>query len=88
MKKPLLFFAILIASQASAQCPYFITCPSIAPLYCDYSTNDTLYWKAAPFTWNISLMLSDLPEGDVALGIVARDSCLGQDRWCNYTLGF
>jgi len=86
MKKLLLFFTILIASQVSAQCPYLSTCPSIAPLYCDYSTNDTLLWKSAPFTWNPSLMLTNLPKGDVDISVVARDSCVGQDVSVEYTL--
>ncbi|MBK6996448.1 MAG: hypothetical protein IPH31_16510 [Lewinellaceae bacterium] len=85
MKKLLLFSAILLASQASAQCPYFSACPTDT-LYCDNSTNDTLYWNAAPHTWNPGLMLSDLPEGDVDLGIVARDTCGGQDVSVEYTL--
>lgn len=56
------------------------------PLYCDYSTNDSLYWKAAPYTWNPGLMLSDLPETNVELSIVARDSCGGQNLSVEYTL--
>ncbi len=86
MKKLLFFAAFLLAGRATAQCPYYATCPSGMPLYCDYSTNDTLYWKAAPFTWNPGLMLSDLPETNVELSIVARDSCGGQNLSVEYTL--
>jgi len=85
MKKLLLFSAILLASQASAQCPNFSACPTDT-LYFDNSTNDTLYWNAAPHTWNPGLMLSDLPEGDADLGIIARDTCGGQDVSVEYTL--
>ena len=77
---------MLWASYAVAQCPYYATCPSGTPLYCDYSTNDTLYWKAAPYTWNPSLMLTDLPEANADLSIVARDSCGGQNISVEYTL--
>ncbi len=85
MKKLLLYFAIFIASQASAQCPYFSTCPADT-IFCDYSTNDTLYWNAAPYSWNPSLMLSDLPEADADLGIITRDTCGAQDVLVEYTL--
>ncbi|MFN0175426.1 MAG: T9SS type A sorting domain-containing protein [Saprospiraceae bacterium] len=86
MKRLFLFCAILIASQASAQCPYFSTCPTDTLHFCDYSTNDTLYWKAAPHTWNPSLMRSDLPEADAEIGMVAGDTCGGQDILVDYTL--
>jgi hypothetical protein len=86
MNKLLFFVAFLLADRAAAQCPYYATCPTGTPLYCDYSTNDSLYWKAAPFTWNPGLMLSDLPETNVELSIVARDSCGGQNLSVEYTL--
>ena len=86
MKKILFYSIMLWANHAAAQCPYYATCPSGTPLYCDYSTNDTLYWNAAPFTWNPGLMLSDLPEANTDLGIVARDSCGGQNISVEYTL--
>ncbi|MBC7775820.1 MAG: T9SS type A sorting domain-containing protein [Phycisphaerae bacterium] len=86
MKNLLLFAAFLLANCTLAQCPYYSTCPTVASLFCDYSINDALYWKAAPYTWNPSLMLSDLPEGDVDLSIVALDSCGGQNILVEYTL--
>jgi Cohesin domain len=85
MNKLILFSTLLLAGRLGAQCPYFVACQSDS-LYCDYSTNDSLLWKAAPYTWNSSLMLADLPEGDVALRMVARDSCGGQDIVVEYTL--
>jgi len=86
MKNLLLFAAFLLANYTSAQCPYFSSCPTVTSLYCDYSTNDTLLWKAAPYTWNSSLMLSDLPESDVDLSIVVLDSCGVQNITVEYTL--
>ncbi|MFN0213565.1 MAG: T9SS type A sorting domain-containing protein [Saprospiraceae bacterium] len=86
MKNLLFFFAFLSAGPAAAQCPYFAVCPTTAQLLCDYSINDTLYWHSAPYTWNPSLMLSDLPETEIEVGIVARDSCWGQDISVEYTL--
>ncbi|MFN0034981.1 MAG: hypothetical protein ACKVUS_07945, partial [Saprospiraceae bacterium] len=86
MNKLVLLAAFLLANRAAAQCPYFSTCPTGMPLYCDYSNNDTLYWKAAPHTWSPSLMLADLPEANADLSIVARDSCGGQNLSVEYTL--
>lgn len=86
MKKLLFLATFLLAGRATAQCPYYATCPSDTSLFCDYSTNDPLYWNAAPFTWNPGLMLSDLPEAEVELGIVAKDSCGGQNLSVQYTL--
>lgn len=86
MKKLLFLATFLLAGRATAQCPYYATCPSDTSLFCDYSTNDLLFWNAAPFTWNPGLMLSDLPEAEVGLGIVAKDSCGGQNLSVQYTL--
>ena len=85
MKKLLLFLAFLLAGRASAQCLYFAHCLADT-LFCDYSNNDPFYWKSAPYTWNPSLMLSDLPEGDLNLSIVALDSCAGSGISVEYTL--
>jgi hypothetical protein len=70
--------------ECSLDCRILAKCPSDT-LYCDYSSNDPLLWKAAPYTWNPSLMLSDLPEGDLALRMVARDSCSAQNLSIEYT---
>lgn len=78
--------ALLFAVPANAQCPYYTNCSIAAQIFCDYSTNDTLLWKSPPFTWHTGLMLSDLPEANVELGIVARDTCGGQDLEVGYTL--
>ncbi len=62
--------------------------PAAPPIrnFCDYTANDTLYWKAPLYTWNFGLVLSDHPEADIDLSAAARDSCGGQNISVEYTL--
>jgi hypothetical protein len=85
MNKTILIATLLLTGRLSAQCPYFVSCQPDS-LNCDYSTNDPLLWKAAPYTWNQCLMLSDLPEGDIVLRMSALDSCGSQNLSVEYTL--
>ena len=65
MKNLHFFVAFLWMGCAAAQCPYYASCPTDTQLYCDYTANDTLYWKAPLYTWNFGLVLSDHPEADI-----------------------
>ncbi|MDX1913125.1 MAG: hypothetical protein SFV22_16645, partial [Saprospiraceae bacterium] len=52
-------------------CPRIVNCPQSTPTYCDFSTNDTLLWNVAPFTYSPTIGNADLHEGAIDLSLKA-----------------
>lgn len=71
MRKPILLLVSLLGSACgfSQSCPSFPACPQATVLYCDYSINDSLLWKAEPYTWSPTVLSPDLYEGAAALSV-------------------
>jgi hypothetical protein len=62
----------LFAAPLCAQlCPRIVNCPQSTPTYCDFSTNDSLLWNVAPFTYSPTIGNADLHEGAIDLSLKA-----------------
>ena len=86
LKWSCLFSLLFLSGATCAQCPVFLSCPSDSSLFCDYSSNDGLYWNTPSITWNPDFFMADLPEAATDLRMVVRDSCGGTNLQIEYTL--
>jgi len=86
MKKNFIFIAIHLVGSLTAQCPFFVNCPTATQLTCAYTDNNVWFWNAATHTWNPSLLLADLPEADTDVEIEVIDSCGGLNLAIEYLL--
>ena len=67
LKWSALLSLLLCADAVLAQCPAFLSCLSDPSLFCDYSTNDGLFWNTPSTTWDPDHMMADLPEAATEL---------------------
>lgn len=78
--------AVLSVAGVRAQCPILLGCPQGSPIICDISSNDSLLWKDAPYTWSKAISTVDLYEGAVDFRIKILPCAGGGNVNISYTL--